>query len=320
MADIFLSYKREDVERAQPLVAVLEACGWNVFWDPQILTGQGWEAVLARELDAARCVVVLWSARSVESDWVLREARAGAARGILVPVLIERVAPPPAFRAVQAADLVTWSGATTSHPIDVLIGGITALIGRTADLLLWPVDLNLVTGDHARWADLGPTINMGCRIANEARQPQQINRLELTAWRGGQLAYEMAWHLLYSIAGLEHLKNPRDERIVLAGQTTWERGVQFRDTRADIPNTWTLGVYEFELLGWLNRRPADGVANVKTKFLADVDGYTTRTLARWHTATAAEWTAEVQAGRASDRAKGFPVRITSIRAGLQRPA
>jgi hypothetical protein len=318
VADIFLSYKREDVDRAGPLVAILESCGWTVFWDPQILSGQGWETVLARELDAARCVVVLWSHRSVGSNWVLGEAKSGAARGILAPVLIERVAPPAAFQEVQATDLAGWNGEPKGQAIDSLIGGITELIGRPADLIVQPVDLVLVTGDRARWVELGPTINMRCGIANAARQPQQLNRLELMVSRGGEPVYEMSWHLLYSAAGLEHLKDPREERIMIAGRSTWERGVQFRDSRADIPNVWKPGAYEFELLAWMNRRPADGVANVRTKFHADVDEYTAATLARWHTASVEEWTAEERAGRASDRAKGFPVGISRVRTGLQR--
>ncbi|MGH8635896.1 MAG: hypothetical protein ACREUZ_02050, partial [Burkholderiales bacterium] len=160
-------------------------------------------------------------------------------------------------------------------------------------------------------------INMGCRIENAARQPCQLNRLELTASRDVEPLYEMAWHLLYSAAGLEHLKDPRGERIVIAGRSTWERGVQFRDTRADLPNLWRPGNYDFELLGWMNRRPAEGLANIKTRFRCEVDEYTVRTMARWRDASAEEWIAEESAGRASDRSKGFPVRITHVRAGLQ---
>ena len=317
MADIFLSYKREDVDRASPLVALLEACGWDVFWDPRIVSGRTWEAVLGRELEAARCVVVLWSHSSIESDWVLREAGTGAARGILVPVLIDPVEPPAAFSAVQAANLVGWRGEAQGTGIEMLTRGIAELIGRAADLMLWPLDVNLITGDRVRWVDLGPTINMRCRLANAARQPLTLNRLELTVSRDTEPTCEMAWHLLYSTAGLEHLKDPREERIVIAGRSTWERGVQFRDTRADIPNVWTPGAYELELLGWMDRRPADGVANVRTRFRAEVDDFTARTLARWHHASAAEWTAEERAGRASDRAKGFSIPISQIRAGLQ---
>jgi hypothetical protein len=33
MADIFLSYAREDQSRVGPLVRALEGQGWSVFWD-----------------------------------------------------------------------------------------------------------------------------------------------------------------------------------------------------------------------------------------------------------------------------------------------
>ena len=39
MADIFLSYAREDEERARVVAAGLESRGWSVFWDRRIPTG-----------------------------------------------------------------------------------------------------------------------------------------------------------------------------------------------------------------------------------------------------------------------------------------
>ena len=37
MADVFVSYARSDKARVAPLVAVIEAQGWSVWWDPDIL-------------------------------------------------------------------------------------------------------------------------------------------------------------------------------------------------------------------------------------------------------------------------------------------
>ena len=167
MADAFLSYKREDVHRAKPLVEALEDDGWTVFWDPQILSGDLWEAVLKKELDAASCVVVLWSRRSVQSEWVLREARTGLARGVLIPVLIEDVELPEEFRRVQATNLASWHGARDAPALQQLLRVIHELIGRT----LWPVDFNLITGDKTQWTDLGATVNVGCRLTNHGSQP-----------------------------------------------------------------------------------------------------------------------------------------------------
>ena len=42
MIDVFVSYAREDKERARRLVEQLESHGLAVWWDQEIATGQGW--------------------------------------------------------------------------------------------------------------------------------------------------------------------------------------------------------------------------------------------------------------------------------------
>jgi adenylate cyclase len=65
VSDIFLSYAREDRERARRVVDALVSKGWSVFWDPRIVPGETWDDTIQAELAAARCVVVLWSQNSV---------------------------------------------------------------------------------------------------------------------------------------------------------------------------------------------------------------------------------------------------------------
>jgi hypothetical protein len=104
MADIFVSYAREDEPRARVLTAALESRGWSVFWDRRIPDGKDFSAYIQEQLDAARCVVVLWSKASVASPFVRDEATEGLG-GRLVPALIEVVKQPLGFRQLQAADL-----------------------------------------------------------------------------------------------------------------------------------------------------------------------------------------------------------------------
>ena len=110
MADIFLSYASEDVDAARSLAAWLEHNGWSVWWDRKIFAGKVFDAVITRELEAARCVVVLWTRHSVASNWVTDEASEAAGRHILVPVVLEEVPIPMGFRRIQAARLVGWRG------------------------------------------------------------------------------------------------------------------------------------------------------------------------------------------------------------------
>src|SRR4029453_3468118 len=108
VADVFLSYAKEDRSRAKIFATLLESCGWSVFWDHKIGVGDEGRQVLESELDRASVVVVLWSHHSVKSTWVHDEAERGRAR--LVQVLIDDVAPPIGFGSVQAVNLVGWQG------------------------------------------------------------------------------------------------------------------------------------------------------------------------------------------------------------------
>src|SRR5688572_24496961 len=115
MRDLFISYARDDRDRAAALASALEATGVSVWWDRHIPPGRTYDDVIEEALTAARCVLVLWSEHSTDSRWVRAEASAAADRGILVPVLIEPVEPPLEFRNIQAADLSGWSG-DVDHP------------------------------------------------------------------------------------------------------------------------------------------------------------------------------------------------------------
>ena len=74
MADVFISYAREDIEKVRPLVGAIEGTGYSVFWDRIIPAGMTWRQFTGKALDDAKCVVVVWSKASVVSDWVIEEA------------------------------------------------------------------------------------------------------------------------------------------------------------------------------------------------------------------------------------------------------
>jgi hypothetical protein len=106
MADIFVSYSRAD----RDIVAALEAEGWSVWWDTRLRAGEQWDEVIEREINAACCVLVVWTPLSVTRYWVKVEANFGLSRGILVPVAIEGAVPPLAYSLIQTADLSGWDG------------------------------------------------------------------------------------------------------------------------------------------------------------------------------------------------------------------
>jgi hypothetical protein len=129
MSNIFISYASEDRDRARQLAkALAEAGDWPVWWDREIPFGQTFDQVIWKALTGAGVVVVLWSTRAVESDWVIEEALYGRERHILVPVLIEEVTPPFGFRRIQAANLVGWNGNRAFPEFKRLVTAIAAVL------------------------------------------------------------------------------------------------------------------------------------------------------------------------------------------------
>jgi adenylate cyclase len=108
LADIFVSYSRQDKARVAPIVASLEAEGWSVWWDPDITPGEEFDSLISRELEGAKSLVVVWTPTSVDSRWVRGEARDAADRGVLVPVRFESAKLPIDFRALHTTDLDQW--------------------------------------------------------------------------------------------------------------------------------------------------------------------------------------------------------------------
>lgn len=130
MADVFVSYARNDKARVAPLVAALEALGWSVWWDPAIDPGQQFDQMIAGELERARAVLVVWTPSSVESRWVRGEAREGADRGILVPVQFGAARLPIDFRAFHTTDLDHPGDVAGSPGFQEVVRSIEALVGR----------------------------------------------------------------------------------------------------------------------------------------------------------------------------------------------
>lgn len=110
--DVFLSYKAEDRARLKLLVAALEAEGFSVWWDAHIGGGANWREDIQQHLDAAKCVIVAWSRRSVarEGNFVRDEAAQAQRRGVYLPVRLDNVQLPLGFGEIQALSLRGWRG------------------------------------------------------------------------------------------------------------------------------------------------------------------------------------------------------------------
>ena len=127
MASVFLSYDRDDADRARHFAVALEKAGHEVWWDLHVRSGAQFSKVIDEALQAADVVVVLWSVRSIESAWVRDEAAAGRDTGRLVPVTIDGTEPPLGFRQFQTIDLSKWKGRGRPEGIRTLLADVASL-------------------------------------------------------------------------------------------------------------------------------------------------------------------------------------------------
>jgi len=130
MNDIFISYDSADRATAQKFADALESLGWSIWWDREIPLGKAFDQVIEEELNAARCVIVLWSKEAVRSRWVKTEAAAAADRECLIPVLIEDIPIPFEFKRIQTAMLLNWQGDAADPEFSPLIQAIRQMLGQ----------------------------------------------------------------------------------------------------------------------------------------------------------------------------------------------
>jgi hypothetical protein len=93
---------------------------------------QTFDKVISEALAGAKCVIVLGSESSVESDWVKEEAAEAARRKMLVPALIDDVEIPLGFRRIQAAKLSGWHSDSGDEEFKQLLQSVTNVLGASS--------------------------------------------------------------------------------------------------------------------------------------------------------------------------------------------
>lgn len=127
MARVFLSYDRDDANRARQFAHLLEKDGHEVWWDTNVRGGAQFSKAIEEALAASDAVVVLWSKDSIESAWVRDEASAGRDAGRMVPVTIDGTEPPIGFRQFQAIDLSRWKGHGRPPQLEMFLADVRSV-------------------------------------------------------------------------------------------------------------------------------------------------------------------------------------------------
>ena len=116
MADVFVSYSRKNRERVAEVAGALDQSGFSLWWDRDLRSGSDYGMVIEREIDAASCVVVAWSATARQSLWVRAEANEALDCGKLVQISLDETRLPLPFTMLHALDFSAWRGAREDVP------------------------------------------------------------------------------------------------------------------------------------------------------------------------------------------------------------
>jgi adenylate cyclase len=128
MADVFISYARQDAESARRFAAAIRAAGCTVWWDDELRSGEVFDESIERALREAKAVVVLWSKASVASRWVRAEATLADRNRTLVPAMIESCERPIIFELTHTTDLTRWRGEPDDRAWQALLADVQRLI------------------------------------------------------------------------------------------------------------------------------------------------------------------------------------------------
>lgn len=129
MAQIFISYKREDRPRAKVLATALIAKGYDVWWDVDLLPGQDFYDEIAGVIKKAKATIVLWSDKAVESRPVRSEASLADSIGTLIPARLDPIMPPLPFNARHTIELSGWNGEEDNSEYRSLMQAIALKVG-----------------------------------------------------------------------------------------------------------------------------------------------------------------------------------------------
>lgn len=132
MADVFISYARQDADTARRFAEAFQASGLSVWWDDELRSGETFDESIERALREAKAVVVLWSPRSVVSRWVRAEATLADRNRTLLPVMIEKCQRPIIFELTQTADFTQWRGSLEDRAWQGLVVDARTLVEAQA--------------------------------------------------------------------------------------------------------------------------------------------------------------------------------------------
>ena len=115
MADVFISYSRENAPSVRRLAEAVTREGYSVWWDDALPPHLSYGDVITGEIGAAKAAIVVWSETAIASEWVRAEADLARNQKKLVQTSIDGRMPPMPFNQLHFVSIGDWRG-EDDHP------------------------------------------------------------------------------------------------------------------------------------------------------------------------------------------------------------
>jgi TolB-like protein len=133
MPDVFISYARSTAKEVRGVAEALKRLGYDVWWDDDLPANRAYGDVIEEHLEAAKAVVVVWSAEAVKSQWVRSEADRARQHDKLVQVSVDGAVLPMPFDQIQCVPLKGWSGDPGDRAWLKVVASVSDLTGRAGE-------------------------------------------------------------------------------------------------------------------------------------------------------------------------------------------
>jgi hypothetical protein len=186
MADVFLSYKRDERAAVETIASRLRDLGLTVWFDASMSAGETFNAEIDREARAAKAILVCWSPAARESEWVNAEAMIGFEQKKLAACYVagpDGFSAPTPFNAAHSEDLRAWLTApSVAHSgWKSILRRLGNLCGRGDIASYGAIDTHASASDLSAWIDQygGSPLFMPVDRLLKAREAEEAERARL---------------------------------------------------------------------------------------------------------------------------------------------
>ncbi|GAM96424.1 hypothetical protein U91I_00043 [alpha proteobacterium U9-1i] len=124
MQDVFIAHDRADVGIAEAYARALKKLGYECAWDAGGVVNDDWAERALATVKGARCVIALWSPRSVTSEHVTFWATSAAAQGKLISISAYGDAEPRILAHLGTINLAGWDYVSPTPSAELLFAAL----------------------------------------------------------------------------------------------------------------------------------------------------------------------------------------------------